>query len=138
MATCDLFIILIGQPSRACWALAEECGLIAQKKVALKLVNFVAGEHREPWFLEINANGSIPALRDNEHAFGMGESVAIMKYLVQRFNLAEHWYPSDLFLRTRIDDVTLSLEDTQTSLRTLVSEAASAIDRRAPRVRPPR
>ena len=103
-AACDLHIIKIGQPSRACWALAQTCGLIKENKVALKIVDFARGEHREPPFLKINPNGSIPALYDRERDFGIGESVAIMKYLVCRFDLPEHWYPSELSLRTRVDE----------------------------------
>jgi glutathione S-transferase len=46
-------------------------------------------EHKEPWFLEINPNGRIPALTDvlpDGTPIALFESGAIMQYLVDRYD----------------------------------------------------
>ena len=48
-------------------------------------VNIVAQENKEPWFLEINPNGRIPALTDKDDKgtdIRIFESGAILQYLV--------------------------------------------------------
>ena len=47
-------------------------------------------EHKEPWFLEINLNGRIPALTDvmpNGTLISLFESGNIMQYLVDRYDV---------------------------------------------------
>lgn len=59
----------------------EELGT-AYRVHALDLSEF---EHKEPWFLEINPNGKIPAIVDNDDGTAVFESGAILIYLADKF-----------------------------------------------------
>ena len=55
-------------------------------------IDFSKQEQKEPWFLEINPNGRIPALTDtfsDGQTIRLFESGAIMQYLVERYD-TEH------------------------------------------------
>lgn len=74
-------------------------------------------EQKEPWFLDINPNGRIPALTDtlDGNKIRVFESGAILEYLVDRYDkdhkisyprgTAEHWevtsWVSSLLVHTR-------------------------------------
>ena len=48
-------------------------------------IDLEAGEQKEPWFLDINPNGRIPAIVDHDHDdFPVFESGAILVYLAER------------------------------------------------------
>lgn len=68
-------------------------------------IKLSADEQKEPWFLEINPNGRIPALSDiftDGEKIHIWESGAILEYLVDRYDpdhkvsypkgSREHWY----------------------------------------------
>ncbi|KKF93052.1 Disulfide-bond oxidoreductase YfcG [Ceratocystis platani] len=62
-------------------------------------IDIMAGGSKEPWFLEINPNGRIPALTDtftDGKSIRLFESASIMQYLVERYD-TEHKlsYPRD-------------------------------------------
>jgi glutathione S-transferase len=56
----------------------------------VRVIDFSKNEQKEPWFLEINPNGRIPALRDESFNNGKGidlfESGAIMMYLCENYD----------------------------------------------------
>jgi len=62
-------------------------------------INLSANEQKQPWFLEMNPNGRIPAIvdRDNDD-FVVFESGAILVYLGEKFGKL---YPQDPKLRSR-------------------------------------
>ncbi|MDX2274538.1 MAG: glutathione S-transferase family protein [Hyphomonadaceae bacterium] len=67
----------------------EELGLPYE----VRLMNLQGQEHKEEWFLQINPNGRIPAIRDHdEGGFAVFESGAIMIYLAEK---AGRLLPSD-------------------------------------------
>nr|XP_033341624.1 glutathione S-transferase 1-1-like isoform X1 [Megalopta genalis] len=58
-----------------------------------KLVNLMAGEQMKPEFLKMNPQHTIPTIDDN--GFYMGESRAIMLYLVEQYAKDDSLYPKD-------------------------------------------
>uniref|UniRef100_A0A0E9P7F4 GST N-terminal domain-containing protein n=1 Tax=Anguilla anguilla TaxID=7936 RepID=A0A0E9P7F4_ANGAN len=42
-------------------------------------------------------------MRDEE--FILAESIAILKYLAEKFRTPDHWYPADLQKRARVNEV---------------------------------
>ncbi len=68
--------------------LLEELGLPYQ----VTAVDIMKNTQKEPWFLEINPNGRIPALTDtftDGKPIRLFESASIMQYLVERYD-TEH------------------------------------------------
>ncbi|KAH6638681.1 glutathione S-transferase [Truncatella angustata] len=65
--------------------LLEELGL----KYTLHAIDFGKDEQKEPWFLEINPNGRIPAITDtftDGSTIRIFESGSILQYLVERYD----------------------------------------------------
>ena len=63
----------------------EELGLPYE----VSAVNMAEIEHKEPWYLQINPNGRVPALTDvlpDGTPINLFESGAIMQYLVDRYD----------------------------------------------------
>jgi len=64
----------------------------------IKLVNMKEREQKEPWFLEINPNGRLPAIIDRANDdFAVFESGAILIYLAEKSGL---FLPSDAEARS--------------------------------------
>ena len=75
--------------SRKVFFLLEEAGVAYD----LQVVSLERREQRSHQYLEINPSGRVPAIRDGD--FTLGESNAILRYLVRRFNL-HSFYPHGL------------------------------------------
>ncbi|XP_019619592.1 PREDICTED: glutathione S-transferase theta-1-like isoform X2 [Branchiostoma belcheri] len=89
---------IMSQPSRAIFQFLKANNIVYKDHpVAIR-----KGEHKSEWFLKINPMGKLPAINDN--GFILTESVAILKYLAVRYVVPDHWYPSDLRLRARVDE----------------------------------
>ncbi|XP_076010465.1 glutathione S-transferase theta-2 isoform X1 [Genypterus blacodes] len=61
-------------------------------------------EHRTPEFTKLNPMQKVPVLVDK--GFVLTESDAILKYLVTKHNVADHWYPRQPERRARVDEYT--------------------------------
>lgn len=95
-----LFIHSVSAPARAALSLVKACNLA--DAIELKRVSLEKGEHKTKAFLEVNPNGSVPALRDGY--LRIGESHTIMRYITARFAVPNHWYPVDPRVRARVDE----------------------------------
>jgi len=63
-------------------------------------IDFAANTQKEPWFLEINPNGRIPAITDRDaDDFAVFESGAIMLYLAEK---AGRLLPTEARARSRV------------------------------------
>lgn len=94
-----LYVDRLSQPSRAiltfCWVNGIEF-----EEVQIQLVK---GQHRSPEYGVINPMKQVPAIMDGD--FQLFESHAILKYLASKYGVADHWYPSDLHQRAKINSV---------------------------------
>mmetsp|Transcript_881 Transcript_881/g.872 ORF Transcript_881/g.872 Transcript_881/m.872 type:complete len:238 (-) Transcript_881:78-791(-) len=50
-------------------------------------------EHKSEWYLKINPNGQVPAIKDGDHT--MAESIDIAKYLIESRDKGTPLYPND-------------------------------------------
>ena len=73
--------------------LLEELGV----PYAVRKIDLMAGEQKQPWFLDICPNGRIPALTNGE--FAVFESGACLIYLAEKFG---RFMPSDVEGRSRV------------------------------------
>ncbi|KAH9889752.1 glutathione S-transferase [Xylariomycetidae sp. FL2044] len=97
----DIVLYTEGTPNGLKISIAlEELGL----QYEARKMSIAAHEQKEPWFLEINPNGRIPALTDkdaNGEKLAIWESGAMLQYLVARYDkdhkisypygTKEHW-----------------------------------------------
>ncbi|KFB41606.1 AGAP003257-PA-like protein [Anopheles sinensis] len=88
MPTPTLYYFPMSPPARAVLLLLKEVGLT----VNLKEVSPVAGETRTEEFMRINPEHTILALDDN--GFFLGESRAILTYLVDAYRPGHSLYPN--------------------------------------------
>jgi glutathione S-transferase len=54
--------------------------------------NLIFKEHKSPWYLKINPNGALPAMRDDD-GFCQNEGVAMVKYIIESRNIKTDLYP---------------------------------------------
>eukprot|EP00871_Galdieria_phlegrea_P000811 jgi/Galph1/1730/GphlegSOOS_G430.1 len=71
----------------------------------LKRIKLFEKEHLTAEYENINPFKKVPSIRDGD--FTMGESHAIMKYLIRTRSsiIQEHWYPSDPEKRAKVDEL---------------------------------
>ncbi|XP_016474265.1 glutathione S-transferase T1 [Nicotiana tabacum] len=95
-----LYVDRLSQPSRALLIFCKLNG-IEFEEVPIELSK---GQHRSPEFAEINPMKQVPAIVHG--SFTLFESHAILRYLASAFpEVADHWYPSDLQKRAKIESV---------------------------------
>ncbi|KAG9487424.1 hypothetical protein GDO78_007330 [Eleutherodactylus coqui] len=93
-----LYLDLASPPCRAVYFFAKASKIPFKNNV----VQLLKGEHLTEEFGKVNPSRKVPALKDGD--FTMGESNAIILYLVRKFKTPDHWYPSDLQKRARVDE----------------------------------
>jgi glutathione S-transferase len=99
MTSLTFFHDFISQPTRAVGLLLG-AAKIEHVKHPLKLAG---GEHKkDEEFGKVCPTREVPAICDGD--FCLFESSSILKYLVRKYNLPEHWYPSDVQRQAKIDE----------------------------------
>ncbi|XP_026989358.1 glutathione S-transferase theta-1b [Tachysurus fulvidraco] len=94
----EIYLDLISQPCRSVYIFAKKNNI----QFEYKKVSLMAGEHYGEEFGKINVMRKVPAIRDGD--FCLGESIAIMQYLVEKYGTPDHWYPADLQKRARVNE----------------------------------
>nr|XP_046241813.1 glutathione S-transferase theta-3-like [Scatophagus argus] len=98
--TMELYLDLHSQPCRSVFLFAKVNGIPFE----LKFVDLTAGQQYSEEFGKISIIRKIPVMKDG--SFILTESVAILKYMVQKYSssVADHWYPADLQQRARVNE----------------------------------
>ncbi|XP_076723481.1 glutathione S-transferase theta-2B isoform X3 [Callospermophilus lateralis] len=94
----ELYLDLLSQPCRAVFIFAKKNGIPFQ----LRTVQLLKGQNCSKEFLQINSLQKVPVLKDGD--FILTESSAILIYLSCKYQVADHWYPSDLQTRSQIHE----------------------------------
>ncbi|XVF52884.1 hypothetical protein PTKIN_Ptkin05aG0054300 [Pterospermum kingtungense] len=90
----------MSQPTRAILIFCKVNGIDYEEVK----VDISKGQHLTPEFAEINPMKQLPAIVDGR--FKLFESHAILIYISCAFpGVADHWYPADLFKRSKIHSV---------------------------------
>ena len=116
MAAVRIYADFRSQPVRS---VVDLCKL-AKLPHEVKQVDLFKGEHKKPEYLDVFPLGYVPSmedLREENKGFVLGESNAIMKYLCNTFEVADHFYPKDAKTRARID---MYLDGHHTKIRGIV------------------
>lgn len=93
-----MFMDKLSQPSRAVFMFVKKNNL----PVEIRLLSLMNGEHYTEEFAKVNPLRRVPALRDGD--FCMGDSIAMMQYMAEKFQTPDHWYPKDLQKRARVNE----------------------------------
>ncbi|MEE6504289.1 hypothetical protein FKM82_005126 [Ascaphus truei] len=107
MSDLALFLDLLSQPCRSVYIFAKVNHIPFQHREVL----LSKGEQLSKEFAKVNPLHKVPALKDGD--FTLSESIAILLYLARKYNTPDHWYPSDLQKRARVDEY-LSWQHTNT------------------------
>ncbi|XP_062383922.1 glutathione S-transferase theta-1b [Sardina pilchardus] len=94
----ELYLDLFSQPARSVYIFAK----INNIKFDFKKITLFAGDQYGEEFGRVNVMRKVPALRDGD--FCLGESIAIMTYLSEKFRTPDHWYPADIQKRARVNE----------------------------------
>ncbi|XP_072269822.1 glutathione S-transferase theta-1-like [Pyxicephalus adspersus] len=98
MSELELYLDLLSQPCRSVYLFAKVNNIPFQHHE----VKLLKGDHLTEDFEKLNPLHKVPVLIDGE--FTLVESTAILRYLVQKYNTPDHWYPSDPQKRARVDE----------------------------------
>ncbi|XP_074777432.1 glutathione S-transferase theta-1-like isoform X2 [Athene noctua] len=114
----ELYLDLLSQPCRSIYIFARSNNIPFEfKHVELMKASVIGktsaivsglarqpgtGQHRTEEFRKVNILMKVPALKDG--SFTLAESIAILLYLARKFKTPDHWYPSDLQKRARVDE----------------------------------
>uniref|UniRef100_A0A8D0H9F7 Glutathione transferase n=1 Tax=Sphenodon punctatus TaxID=8508 RepID=A0A8D0H9F7_SPHPU len=94
----ELYLDLLSQPCRSVYIFAKKNNIPFE----FKHVELLKGEHLSEEFYKVNLLRKVHALKDGN--FTLAESIAILLYLSRKFNTPDHWYPSDVQKRARVDE----------------------------------
>uniref|UniRef100_A0A6J0SHR1 glutathione transferase n=1 Tax=Pogona vitticeps TaxID=103695 RepID=A0A6J0SHR1_9SAUR len=94
----QLYLDLVSPPCRAVYIFAQKNNIPFE----LKPVDLMQGQQMGEDFGKVNLLQKVPAMKDGD--FTLAESTAILLYLTRKFKTPDHWYPSDLHKRARVDE----------------------------------
>ncbi|KAL2649936.1 hypothetical protein R1flu_018064 [Riccia fluitans] len=87
----------LSQPTRAVVLLC----LANKIPYELKVADFTKKEHKLPEFKELNPRSEVPVIDDG--GFILAESTTILRYIASSRHLSDHWYPTEVKSRARVD-----------------------------------
>eukprot|EP00057_Strongylocentrotus_purpuratus_P014829 XP_011669303.1 PREDICTED: glutathione S-transferase theta-1 isoform X2 [Strongylocentrotus purpuratus] len=95
-----VYVDLLSQPCRALILFLKNTKIPFE----IETINLKDGGHKKPEFVKMTPLCTVPAIQDGD--FGMGETVAIIRYLATKYAdlVPDHWYPKDLEKRARVDE----------------------------------
>ncbi|XP_035907315.1 glutathione S-transferase 1-like [Anopheles stephensi] len=93
-----LYTVGLSPPCRAVELTAKALGLDLERRT----VDLLAGDNLKPEFLKLNPKHTIPVLDDDGTI--IGESHAIMIYLVRKYGKTDALYPSDIVQQARVHE----------------------------------
>ncbi|CAL1603679.1 unnamed protein product [Knipowitschia caucasica] len=109
----ELYLDLCSQPCRSVFLMAKALNIPFE----FKHVDLAAGQHYSEEFGKISTMRKVPVMKDGD--FILTESTAILEYMVHKNGGPDHWFPSNLQSRARINEY---LSWQHTSLRSTCSK----------------
>ncbi|XP_040897525.1 glutathione S-transferase theta-1a [Toxotes jaculatrix] len=96
----ELYLDLYSPPCRSVFLFAKVVGIPFE----FKMVDLAAGQQYSEEFGKISVMRKVPVMKDG--SFVLTESIAILKYMVQKYSrsVADHWYPADLQQRALVNE----------------------------------
>ena len=96
-----LFYHILSQPSRSAMTILDIVG----KPYETRMVDLLRREQDTPEMVKLNPSKTVPAINEvnGNDVFHLSESGAIMRYLVEKNNLPDHWYPKDFKKRAAVN-----------------------------------
>lgn len=98
MSELTLFLDLLSQPCRSVYIFAKANNI----PFKFQEVRLFKGDQMAADYGKVNPLRKVPALKDGD--FTMSESTAMLLYLANKNKTPDHWYPSDLQKRARVDE----------------------------------
>ncbi|XP_060105482.1 glutathione S-transferase theta-1-like [Heteronotia binoei] len=108
----ELYLDLLSQPCRAIYIFAKKNNIPFEFKdvevfrdsiLGMKAPGEMSPGSAQPEQLrKMNVVKKVPVLRDE--AFCLSECIAILLYLSRKYNTPDHWYPSDIQKRAKVDE----------------------------------
>ncbi|XP_072462942.1 glutathione S-transferase theta-2-like isoform X1 [Notamacropus eugenii] len=93
-----LYLDFLSQPCRVLYFFAK----VNRIPFELQTVELFRGQHLTDDFAKVNRLKRLPAMKDGD--FTLAESVAILHYLSQKYKTPDHWFPTDLQARARVEE----------------------------------
>jgi len=99
MAPLKVFADMMSQPTRSVILLLKANKI----PFTTKIIHVARGmNHTDKEFGEATPNKKVPTIQDGD--FTLFECTAIMRYICNKYNLPDHWYPADLQKRSKVDE----------------------------------
>ncbi|KAM9260001.1 glutathione S-transferase theta-1 isoform 2-T2 [Cariama cristata] len=94
----ELYLDLLSQPCRSIYIFARSNNIPFE----FKHVELFKGPSNSEGAGKVSLLKKVPALKDGD--FTLAECTAILLYLSRKYNTPDHWYPSDIQKRARVDE----------------------------------